>query len=898
MIMDKRLNFKLKKNRLTQAISWAMLSAGLAICTQSYAANQTIISNMAIGEYTEEGSTVVQTSRSNLVQTTILPVYSMQLTANNTKNVATAQTVYLPHTLTNNGNFADQYTLTSANVSGDGYDLTGLVIYLDANRDGLPDSTTPITAYALEAGQSVGLILSGTVPSTATAGQVARLTLSANASNGGNSISNTDALTVTNQSALEFRKKFSVIETTTNGIVTIRIDYRNYGAVATGAVVLTDILSTDLDYLAGSENWNGTAVNPATGANDPTGIDYSVTADVLTATISSIPADSSGYIEFRATVVRSTAGNIENVINISADHDNSGTTANISDQSNTASVRVNPIYGVEINASSSTASHSSADNILTAAGVSQGGVINFNNYVWNTGNTTDRYNLTIANNTFPVGSVVEFYRADGVTPLLDSNGDGIPDTGSIAPNQHLAIVVKVRLPSDYAVSASETYSISPQAQSINQSAVVDTVEDRSNLNAITSTQLVDLYNSPETTNNGTGNGSVSNAGNAWKTLTTTSSSTDAGASVVFPLTVKHTGTPTEYLLSADADQNFAQANLPAGVNAVRFYQSADASCTTLGAEIGKTRYLNDGESQTVCAVVEIDATAASGTVPIYFRASSTSTASSDGTSNVGFDSIHNAITIQNVESVAQIEFMPDLSGQVAPLGTIVYSHLLINHADSALDSTHNFTISNSNSAFKADLYLDSNGNGQFDSADTVIDSIADLPGGVLAANSEVRLFVRVENTATNNLAQTNTTTVNLVDASDVVIDQVVDLTTVNNQQLILTKLQGLDADCNGAVDDEYTSNTLPIGKSADGSGQCVQYRVTLTNQSATALNSAFNFRDQTPAYTVLSHAVTCASCTGVTAPAIGQSGNVTGSLANVASGQSYEFSFGVRYVGQ
>lgn len=46
-----------------------------------------IISNMAIGEYTEEGSTVVQVSRSNLVQTTILPVYSVNLTANNTKNV-------------------------------------------------------------------------------------------------------------------------------------------------------------------------------------------------------------------------------------------------------------------------------------------------------------------------------------------------------------------------------------------------------------------------------------------------------------------------------------------------------------------------------------------------------------------------------------------------------------------------------------------------------------------------------------------------------------------------------------------------------------------------------------------------------------------------------------------
>ena len=62
-----------------------------------------IISNMAIGEYTEEGSTVVQVSRSNLVQTTILPVYSVNLTENSTKNVVAGQTVYFNHTLTNCG---------------------------------------------------------------------------------------------------------------------------------------------------------------------------------------------------------------------------------------------------------------------------------------------------------------------------------------------------------------------------------------------------------------------------------------------------------------------------------------------------------------------------------------------------------------------------------------------------------------------------------------------------------------------------------------------------------------------------------------------------------------------------------------------------------------------------
>ncbi len=42
--------------------------------------------------------------------------------------------------------------------------------------------------------------------------------------------------------------------------------------------------------------------------------------------------------------------------------------------------------------------------------------LKFTNYVWNIGNTTDRFNLTLTNSTFPTGSQIEFYRADGVTP--------------------------------------------------------------------------------------------------------------------------------------------------------------------------------------------------------------------------------------------------------------------------------------------------------------------------------------------------------------------------------------------------------------------------------------------------------------------------------------------------
>jgi antitoxin component HigA of HigAB toxin-antitoxin module len=67
------------------------------------------------------------------------------------------------------------------------------------------------------------------------------------------------------------------------------------------------------------------------------------------------------------------------------------------------------------------------------------------------------------------------------------------------------------------------------------------------------------------------------------------------------LKVTHTGIGTEYLLSANASSDFTSLTLPSGVNRVRFYVAQNGTnCAVLGAEIGKTSYLNDGESQLVC----------------------------------------------------------------------------------------------------------------------------------------------------------------------------------------------------------------------------------------------------------------------------------------------------------
>ena len=63
----------------------------------------------------------------------------------------------------------------------------------------------------------------------------------------------------------------------------------------------------------------------------------------------------------------------------------------------------------------------------TVPSATQGSTVSFANLLRNTGNATDSFDVTIAANSFPAGSTWMLYQADGVTPLLDSNGNGVLD---------------------------------------------------------------------------------------------------------------------------------------------------------------------------------------------------------------------------------------------------------------------------------------------------------------------------------------------------------------------------------------------------------------------------------------------------------------------------------------
>ena len=777
--------------------------------------------------------------------------------------------------------------------AGGSFTHSNIEIYFDADRNGVADNNTPISQYSLNAGETVALIIKAIIPSSAAVNSSSQIQLTATSTQQPSlTQNNIDTSRITDQAVLNLTKSFDKTTVVNGDIATVRLTYFNNGNNS-GVVNISDLLdTTQLTYVTGNENWNGQVLNSATGSNDPTGINYYLDTDgkTIRAQITNVPANAQGYIEFRVRVARTAPGEIPNFANMDYDHDGLSTTANLTTQSNTAVLNIKPIYGVVINADVN--SVSGAD-LLTKSAVSSGGSVSFENYVWNTGTVADRFNLSFVSHNLPIGSVLEFYRADGVTPLFDSNNDGIVDTGTLDAGAKLPIIVKVTFPADYIDTANTTYNIVPKAQSILDNTKTDTVQDRTSLIQSTASRLVDLINSPETTANGTGNGNVSNGGSPWKTLAGVNNQT-----VVFPLTVRHTGQATAYSFSADADNNFATVALPSDVSSVRYFASSTTDCSVLGSEITSTRLLNNGESQLYCAVVEIRADAKSTTqpIPIYFKVASSSLPTS--APNSGYDVIQNAITINSNASQGGVSLEPDLRGQIAPGGSIVYTHTLKPWGTSVLSATDNLSVANDRTGFTTTLYYDANNDGQLDASDPIIQNLSIVNASILSSKAPIRIFNKVENTAYNTVGVVNTSIISLKNSAGTILDTATDITTITTAPVRLSKLQAKDNNCDGIADGAYTSNVLPITRNSDGAGQCVLYQLTVKNLGASAIGR-FNFYDYTPEAMVMSKAPSCTTCEvgSLTAPALGQSGAIKGSVAAIKSNESHSLEFGVKYVG-
>ena len=829
----------------------------------------TSIGNQASATYVD-GSNVTRSVTSNLVATVVQQVAALTIGSPLSKTVSAGSQVSYPITLTNTGNGTDSFAFSAA-MSGT-FNFTSVTYYADANGDGVADTTTPITGTGnLASGAVFRFVAVGNVPTGATSGQVDSLVVTATSNFVETpadlviAASVTETTTVTANAVINVNKAMSAVTGPSPSLAphTVTLTYTNTGNLAATGVTLTDALPVGMTYVAGSGRWSvtgGTGLTDAADGTQGTGptINYSVTGNTVTGVINTVAAGQSGTLTFQVNINSLLAAAPLN--NTATFAYNDGVAAILAANTNTF------VFAV-----SQTASVTATGQ--TVASAAQGSTVSFSNVFTNTGNASDSFDVTVLPGSFPAGSSFALYKADGVTPLVDTNGNGIPDTGTVtgiltAPNNTYTVVLKVTLP---AGATGGPFSVSKTATSKFDSSKTATATDTLTAIAVNSVDLT--------------NGGALGAGAGPEALPVTTNSTNPGTTTRFTLNVNNGAGSTgdTFNLAASTDSTFVALSLPPGWT-VTFRDSTETVITNTGIVAA-------GAIKVVFADVTIPAGQAAIPTPgqnVYFRVLSPSTGATDRKTD--------AVIVNTVRSVT---VTPNNAGQVVPGGSVVYAHTITNAGNVSENTGGANTITlaqvHSQAGFTAIVYLDVNNNNVIDLGDVAINSAANL--GAFAAGQSKQLLVQVTASSgvgigvvdTSTLTATTAGTINTLAAPAAAV--ATDTTTVIAGNIVLLKEQALDALCDGTADTAFDVRTITTGAIP---GACIRYRITATN-NGTANVLSLVVSDSTPAETTYTSTGPAATTVGtVTAPGNGVAGSVSATVGTLTPSASVVLTFGVR----
>lgn len=804
------------------------------------------ITNIASGDfYDEQGN--LQVINSNAVVLTVQPIYSLNLQSNQ-QNIGTiGSKVNFPHVLTNTGNIVDDYKLSLTQLTNDQFNLDNIAVYIDRDQNGEPDDNNNLlsasTSFRLEAGEFASFVVVGSIPVNVSANNVANFTLTATSQHDNTVVMTVnDTAKVVDDAVIQVTKAQSISTGKTGTEITYTFTYTNTGTAA-ARLVLRDILATDVSYKSGSGSWgNGSgsltdADDVETGAN--AAIKYKASNGQIDVELASVAALSKGTVSFKVIVNSNAAEKIPNTADYQQYNASNAILKNT--LTNTVIFNVEQTLGVVLNYSSINANDDGEPNTglnnLQTLNNTFGGIakeVQFDNYVWNTGQATDTYNLSFLKSNVPSCAVVRLYHADGRTLLTDTNGDGIIDTGGLAVGVPKRVKLGIYFPANCTSTSTMDFDIT--ATSVTDTTIKNSTRDRL-INTVAVGES-DLYNS---NNSGVGVGNVAGSGGQALLVKNGAKGTD----VVFPLVIKNNSTVSNnynlYASSANIDINSISTTLPTDWK-VKFY-NGDTTCQSLQSEITSTGNLAAGATKQYCAVVSVPANTTLSNLPIWFAMKSPM--------NAQGDSIKDQVDV----ALRKLTLANDQQGRINVGGTVVYLHTLKNmgtfiEGDTLGKVSLNVVPQNINDGFTYTLYYDANNNGVLDTTDPIANDLF-ITGGLSPQNS-VQLLLKVQSplTATNGVSSTANIVVsatNTIQGLTLTSIQNTDLTTVDPTQLRLTKEQTKDEACvlMNVVTATYSSTPLMIKPN-----QCVTYRLTIKNDGSTpAANVVIN--DVVPAYSVL-----------------------------------------------
>lgn len=862
-----------------------------------------VIGNQATATYTDAGS-VSRSATSNLVQTTVQQVKSFTLnTTPQTRTAAPGSTVYYPHYITNTGNGSDTYSLT-APTSGSfagapGGPHTGLAYYIDADGNGVPDNATAITTSGpLAAGGIFRFVVAGTVPASSSDAATATITVAAS-DTGTNSASNSDTTTVAN-SVINVTKSLSVSSgpSPSTGNVTVTLSYTNSGTSVANTVTITDALPASMTYVAGTGRWSVSGATALTDAAEATpeqggtnGIRYSSTLGAgatVTAIIGQVANGVSGTLTFDVTV---NSGLSPTVINNTASYT---TATQASSNTNTASYTVAQTASVAFNGSNASIVTTTNDPSIVAS-ANAGTTITYDNYVWNLGNATDTFDITVVSQNLPTGSSVQLFQQDGATTLINSSGTAAPDTGPI-PGRNATcnapfvttggycaykVVVKVTLPAG-ATNTGAPFNVVLRATSVFNTAVSDDMTDQLTAVAQNTVDVTNDLAAPTAGTAAAANGLGQASTNAVIKTNAVSPAVGGTATTTFLVYVTNTGTITDsFNLNAYGGTNapLTTSALPTGWS-VAFRADGGSTCGTLGGTITATNPLAANAAQLVCVVVTIPSTTSGNAAPGNYDLMFLATSQTNATVK---DYVVDRVTLNTVRSIT---ITPNNTQQTFPGGSVTYSHTITNSgnaSDTATFAASCLTDSRSAQGWSSSAYIDGPPPGLGDGVLTVgTDPLITCGTTTLAMTvGEARtIFVRVF--APGSAGSTDPANVTTLTATYSTTVSATDSTSVTDGLVLLKEQQALaPASCTNNNPAAASYTTAAISASASTvPGACIAYRITATNTTAGTI-TAVVISDIIPPNTKIKYSC---SGNGSSTPTATGGGSITQSVADGGTG--------------